>query len=199
MSLANKITLARSALIPPILILLFLDKREVVLALFLLACFGDVLDGMVARWRGEVTAWGKALDPTVDKALYLSLFISLAVLGEIPLLALILFLVPQLGLGIGALCLLIMRARMVQGARAPGKLAATLTFAAMVFLLLPLPLPIHPYRVCFLYAAIGVSYLAALDYLRTAIRATESHGKDTSETLAGPAPRSEPARRFPDG
>lgn len=198
MSLANKITLARSALIPPILILLFLDKREAVLALFLLACLGDVLDGMAARWRGEVTAWGKVLDPTVDKALYLSLFISLAVLGEIPLLALILFLVPQLGLGIGALCLR-MRARMVQGARAPGKLAATLTFAAMVFLLLPLPLSIHPYRVCFLYAAIGVSYLAALDYLRTAIRATESHGKDTSETLAGPAPRSEPARRFPDG
>jgi len=198
MSLANKITLARSALIPPILILLFLDKREAVLALFLLACLGDVLDGMAARWRGEVSSLGKALDPAVDKALYLSLFISLAVLGEIPLLALILFLVPQLGLGIGALCLR-MRARMVQGARAPGKLAATLTFAAMVFLLLPLPLPIHPYRVCFLYAAIGVSYLAALDYLRTAIRATESHGKDTSETLAGPAPRSEPARRFPDG
>lgn len=198
MSLANKITLARSALIPPILILLFLDKREAVLALFLLACLGDVLDGMAARWRREVSSLGKALDPAVDKALYLSLFISLAVLGEIPLLALILFLVPQLGLGIGALCLR-MRARMVQGARAPGKLAATLTFAAMVFLLLPLPLPIHPYRVCFLYAAIGVSYLAALDYLRTAIRATESHGKDTSETLAGPAPRSEPARRFPDG
>lgn len=192
MSLANRITLARAVLIPPIVVLLFLDQRAASLGLFLLASFGDVLDGMVARRRGEVTTWGKALDPAVDKVLYFSLFVSLVVLGEISLLALILFVVPQLGLGIGALCLRI-RARIVQGARGPGKLAAILTFAAMVFLLLPLPLSlsyvVHPYRVWFLYAAIGVSYLAALDYLRSAIRATESLGKDTSETPAEPAPQ----------
>jgi len=189
MSLANRITLARAVLIPPIVVLLFFDQRAPSLGLFLLASFGDVLDGMVARRRGEVTTWGKALDPAVDKVLYLSLFVSFVVLGEISLLALILFVVPQLGLGIGALCLRI-RARIVQGARGPGKLAAILTFAAMVFLLLPLPHVVHPYRVWFLYATIGVSYLTALDYLRCAIRATGSLGKNTSETPAGPAPQS---------
>lgn len=202
MSLANRITLARGLLIPPIVVLLFLDQRAASLGLFLLASFGDVLDGMVARRRGEVTTWGKALDPAVDKVLYLSLFVSLVVLGEIPLLALILFVIPQLGLGIGALCLRI-RSRMVQGARGPGKLAATLTFAAMVFLLLPLPSPIHQsihqYEVYFLYAAIGVTYLAALDYLRSAIRATGSRGKDTSGTPAEPAPQSGSVPPVSDG
>jgi CDP-diacylglycerol--glycerol-3-phosphate 3-phosphatidyltransferase len=198
MSLANRITLARAVLIPPIVVLLFLNQRAASLGLFLLASFGDVLDGMVARRRGEVTTWGKALDPAVDKVLYLSLFVSLVVLGEISLLALILFVVPQLGLGIGALCLRI-RARIVQGARGPGKLAAILTFAAMVFLLLPLPHAVHPYRMWFLYAAIGVSYLTALDYLRCAIRATGSLGKDTSGTPAEPAPQGESASPPSDG
>jgi len=189
MSLANRITLARGVLIPIIIVLLFVEQRAISLGLFLLASFGDVLDGMVARRRGEVTTWGKALDPTVDKALYLSLLASLVVLGEIPLLALILFVVPQLGLGIGALCLRL-RARIVQGARWPGKLAAVLTFAAVVFLLLPLPQGVHPYRVWVLYVAIGVNYLAALDYLRCAIRATGPRGKDTPGTPVEPVPQS---------
>lgn len=197
MSLANKITLARSALIPPILILLFLDKREAALALFLLACFGDVLDGMAARWRGEVSTLGKALDPAVDKVLYLSLLASLTALGEISLLAMILFLIPQLSLGFGAL-LLHVYARTVQGARALGKIAATLIFAAMIFLLLPLPSQVHLYRVYLLYAAIGASYLAGADYLYAVLRATGSHGKSTPGTPGGPTPRSEGARGFLD-
>lgn len=195
MSLANKITLARSALIPPILILLFLDKREAVLALFLLACLGDVLDGMVARWRREVSSLGKALDPAVDKVLYLSLLASLTALGEISLLAMILFLIPQLGLAIGALFLQF-RAHIIQGARMLGKVSSLLTFVAMVLLLL---LPRLPYGMHFLYLAIGATYLASLDYLRTALWTKEPPNKDKAETLAGSAPRSEPARRFPDG
>lgn len=173
MSLANRITLARAALIPPILALLFLDEREAALALFLLSCVGDILDGMVARRRGEVTAWGKALDPTVDKALFLAVLAALAALGEVPLLAVVLFLIPQVGLGIGALVLRV-RARTVQGARLVGKVAAALTVAGLFFLLL---------RFFFgrylLYVGIGASYLAGLDYLRTALAATVSRGKGT--------------------
>jgi hypothetical protein len=47
-----------------------------------------------------------------------------------------------------------------------GKIAAALTFVAMVFLLMR-----FPYGLTLLYLAIGVTYLAALDYLRTALRA----------------------------
>jgi CDP-diacylglycerol--glycerol-3-phosphate 3-phosphatidyltransferase len=165
MSLANKITLARAALIPPALFLLRTERYEAACAVFLLAAAGDVLDGMVARQRGEVTAWGKVLDPVVDKALYLSLLALLTILGKVPLSALLLFAVPHLGLGAGAL-FLHLRKHKVQGARALGKIAAALTFVAMVFLLMR-----FPYGLTLLYLAIGVTYLAALDYLRTALRA----------------------------
>ncbi len=53
MSLANKITLARAALIPPALFLLGTERYEAACAVFLLAAAGDVLDGMVARQRGR--------------------------------------------------------------------------------------------------------------------------------------------------
>ena len=186
MSLANKITLARAFLLPLILLFLFIDQREISFALFLLACLGDVLDGMAARSRGEVTAWGKALDPAVDKALYLSLLASLTVLGEVPLLAIILFIIPQVGLAAGAL-FLHFHIHIVQGARIPGKIAAILTFAAMVFLLLRLP-----YRTCLLYVSIGAGYLAAFHYMFIAWWAKGSRNRDKKETLEEPTPQSEP-------
>ena len=198
MSLANKITLARGALIPLVLLFLFLDQRYIALGLFLLVNLGDVLDGMAARLRGEVSPLGKALDPAVDKLLYFSLLLSLTVLGEIPLLALVLFSVPQLGLGIGALVLRI-RAGTVQGARAPGKLCAALMVVAVVFLLLPLGEWTTPYRLAVLYLAIALSYLAALDYLRAALRATKSRDKDTWGTPTGPAPQDGSVPFSPDG
>ncbi len=168
MSLANKITLARAALIPFILIFLIVEQHEVAFGLFLVACLGDVIDGMVARRRGEVTTLGKALDPLVDKALYVSLLSLLTVFGAIPLLALLLFVIPQVGLGIGALFLHLQEHR-VQGACMLGKSASVLTFLATALLLLSLSHTV-PYAVEIFYLAIGATYLATLDYLRMALR-----------------------------
>ncbi len=166
MSLANKITIARAGLVPLIIAALLAHHREVALALFLLASLGDVLDGIAARTRHEVSPLGKVLDPAVDKALYASLIASFAVLGNIRISVLILYFIPQAGLGVGAL-VLHLRARRVQGARISGKAAAVLTFIAMVFIFLELP-----YRSAVLYTAIGAGYIAALDYLRAVVSST---------------------------
>ncbi|RLE36507.1 hypothetical protein DRJ24_00295 [Candidatus Acetothermia bacterium] len=162
MSLANGITIARGLLIAPILLLLFSGNRMGALSLFLIACAGDVLDGLVARARKEITTWGKVLDPTVDKALYLSVLSALAVRGDLSLLALTLFLIPQLGLGVGALILHV-RARKVQGARILGKAASALAFLAILFFIAA-----WPGRESLLYAAIGTTYIAGIDYLLAA-------------------------------
>lgn len=163
MSLANKITIARAGLVPLVIAALLTHHREAALALFLAASLGDILDGFAARTRHEVSTLGKVLDPAVDKALYASLISSFAVMGDISITALTLYFIPQVGLGIGTLVLRL-RARRVQEARIPGKTASVLTFIAMVFLFLLLP-----YRNIALYVAIGMGYIAALDYLRTAL------------------------------
>jgi len=170
MTLANMITIARIFLIVPVVYLLLAGHRLAAFLLFGVVSTSDVLDGMVARARNEVSAWGKALDPAADKALYVSLLFSLYVVGDISLLAVILFLVPQVALGVGAIALRVKR-RAVQGARMIGKAAALLCFLAIAFLIIGWP----GGRGLF-YAAIALTYVATLDYFRTgmAIRAKSS-------------------------
>jgi phosphatidylglycerophosphate synthase len=164
MSLANKITIARALLIAPTVACLLMGHRTIALILFAIACASDVADGMVARARDEITTWGKVLDPAADKALYVSLFCSLYVMGELPLLAFVLFLIPQVALGLGALVLRFGK-RAVQSARIVGKVASFVSFIALSFLI------VHwPGAMGILYAAIALTYIATADYLRGAIR-----------------------------
>jgi len=164
MSLANKITIGRAALIPGILVLAVYGQRTAALVLFLIACAGDVLDGLAARARGEITTWGTVLDPIVDKILYFSVVVVLAVQGDLPLLALVLYLIPQIGLGLGAIALRRGR-RVVQGSRWLGKGASLVTFVGIVFLLVGWPGGIGVF-----YGATAATYVAAIDYARSGCR-----------------------------
>lgn len=164
MSLANKITIARALLIAPTVVCLLMGYRAAAVILFVVACIGDIVDGMVARARNEITTWGKVLDPAADKALYVSLFCSLFVMGELPTLAFILFLIPQVALGLGAIILRFGK-QAVQSARIIGKLASLVSFVALLFLMARWPGAIQ-----ILYAAIALTYVASADYLRGAIR-----------------------------
>ncbi|WP_405172108.1 CDP-diacylglycerol--glycerol-3-phosphate 3-phosphatidyltransferase [Paenibacillus sp. FSL H8-0280] len=70
MNLANKITLARIALIP-LFMICFLNQQSVMIALiiFVVAAGTDKLDGYVARKYNQITNLGKLLDPLADKLL----------------------------------------------------------------------------------------------------------------------------------
>lgn len=164
MSVANLITLSRGLAIVPIIVLLASGHRWAAWWLFGFACATDLIDGFVARARNEVTRLGKALDPLVDKALYLSVLCALFALGDVPLWALVLFLVPQAGLSLGALALRVRR-NAVQGARIPGKAAAAISFAAIAFLIVGWPGGKE-----ILYAAIALTYVAATDYAISGIK-----------------------------
>jgi CDP-diacylglycerol--glycerol-3-phosphate 3-phosphatidyltransferase len=50
---------------------------QIAASLFLIASLTDVLDGNLARWRGQVTELGKFLDPLADKVFVLSVLIVL--------------------------------------------------------------------------------------------------------------------------
>jgi phosphatidylglycerophosphate synthase len=169
MSLANKITIGRATFIVPIILTLLVGLREIALGLFLIASAGDVMDGAIARSRNEVSKLGKILDPAVDKILYASLVVSLYVMGAIPLVWLILFFVPQLGLALGAL-FLHFSAGEAQGARILGKLASVLTFVAMSLLIID----VGPGVILFA-VAVGVTYAAGVDYLVGAMRILNQH------------------------
>ncbi|UCF09704.1 MAG: CDP-alcohol phosphatidyltransferase family protein [Candidatus Bipolaricaulota bacterium] len=173
MSLANRITLGRAALIPVAVVLLLTGNRIAAAVVFLLASAGDVLDGLVARARHEVTTLGKALDPAVDKALYLSTVCALAAVGELAIPLVVLFAVPQFAIGIGA-WILHARVHVVQGARWFGKATAVLTFLSVLTLIAPVPdVAARGARIAFA-VSVGLSYVATLNYGITALKAMRS-------------------------
>ena len=83
-NLANNLTLARIAVVPILVILLYFPGRGVCLAamlLFVVASVTDIADGVVARRNNLVTTLGKFLDPLADKLLIASLLIMLTSLN----------------------------------------------------------------------------------------------------------------------
>lgn len=86
-NLPNALTLLRIFLVPFLVVVLLtkFDGRETVgLVIFLTAVTTDVLDGWLARRRGEITTLGTLLDPIADKLLISAAFISLVELGLAP-------------------------------------------------------------------------------------------------------------------
>ena len=83
MNLPNALTIARIFLVPVVVTVLLANDREIPertiwgASLFLLAALTDMLDGYLARRRGQVTTLGRLLDPIADKLLISSALIAL--------------------------------------------------------------------------------------------------------------------------
>lgn len=85
-SLPNQLTILRISLTPVLLYTLTIETltgRYLAFFIFLIASLTDWYDGYVARRFGDVTKWGKFLDPLADKILVLSTFVALAMKGLI--------------------------------------------------------------------------------------------------------------------
>ena len=88
MNLPNKITIFRVMLIPIFLILLLIPEipygKYYALAVFIIACSSDFLDGYLARKYNLVTNFGKFMDPLADKLLVCSALICFVEFGIVP-------------------------------------------------------------------------------------------------------------------
>jgi CDP-diacylglycerol--glycerol-3-phosphate 3-phosphatidyltransferase len=87
MNLPLSLTILRIFFVPLVVVLLLTKGHNMDLwavAVFLLAAATDLLDGYLARKRGQVTALGILLDPLADKLLTASAFISLVELHLVP-------------------------------------------------------------------------------------------------------------------
>lgn len=84
MNLPNGLTLMRIFLVPLLVAVLLTKYSVIAVAVFLAASLTDLLDGYLARKRGQVTTLGTLLDPVADKLLISSAFISLVQLQLVP-------------------------------------------------------------------------------------------------------------------
>lgn len=87
MTLANWLTFLR-LLLSPIFVLVFMQEgfwpRVAALGIVVLSELTDAFDGHLARSRGEVTDFGKLLDPLADSVSRISVFVAFMAVGLIP-------------------------------------------------------------------------------------------------------------------
>ncbi len=101
MTTATKITLARVALIPIYLILMYLSAGQAglvmwtALLLFIFASVTDFVDGYIARHYNQVSDFGKFLDPLADKLLTLAAMCMFCEWGKFPAWALMIVLTRE--------------------------------------------------------------------------------------------------------
>ena len=87
MNVPNLLTALRIFSIPVLVVVLlsqFKGQELIACAIFLLAALTDMLDGMWARRKNQITTTGKLLDPIADKLLIASALICLVELGSVP-------------------------------------------------------------------------------------------------------------------
>lgn len=85
---SNFISLTRVLVVAPIIYLHIQNGRDItwpILVLIAYGVFSDYLDGLVARWRNEISELGKILDPVADKLAAFFLFLYTVSIGWIPL------------------------------------------------------------------------------------------------------------------
>ncbi len=81
----NALCVFRMLLVAPIAILLARAEYWATLWVFAFAAATDGLDGFLAKRFGWTSELGKILDPLADKLLLVSVFLTLAVLGHVPI------------------------------------------------------------------------------------------------------------------
>ena len=89
MNLPNRLTILRTVLIIPFVIIMLTGcagefSNWIALFIFILASITDLLDGKIARKYNLITNFGKFMDPLADKLLVCSALICLLEMSKIP-------------------------------------------------------------------------------------------------------------------
>ena len=83
-SLPNLITFARICAVPATIWLILQHRLDIAFLVFVGAGISDAIDGWLARAWNARSALGAVLDPVADKALLVSVYVSLAAIGVLP-------------------------------------------------------------------------------------------------------------------
>lgn len=195
LTLANRITIGRFLLIPVyVLLALYYMKsvnegvpnpwfRQAALAVYLITCLTDALDGYVARRRNERTRLGTLLDPLADKTLLISsLFLLTGPWGRqcfnphLPLWYVFLVISRDAILVMGAVVIHMAVGHTEVKPRLAGKIATFFQMGLILWVLAQAPAAGFPWV---LGIAAGFTLLSALHYITDGIRQLEkTHGHD---------------------
>ena len=84
MTIPNIITILRLLAVPLLIVVIGQGRWTLAFSIFLLAGISDAVDGFIARRYDMRTEFGAYIDPLADKALLVSIYVTLAITGILP-------------------------------------------------------------------------------------------------------------------
>lgn len=158
-NLPNLLTLSRFGLIPIYVVFFMTNHLKTAFLIVVLAGATDILDGYLARTRGQITPVGVMLDPLADKCMTITVIISLLISGMIPwLLALAMF-IRDVGMIIGS-AFFHFRGKQTVPANSMGKLTTVLYYFAFLFIFFD-----FSFAITYLWFVVGVSFVTSVIYI----------------------------------
>ncbi|MFG3007209.1 CDP-diacylglycerol--glycerol-3-phosphate 3-phosphatidyltransferase [Streptomyces calvus] len=171
-NIANLLTMLRLLLVPAFVALMLADGgydpawRSLAWAAFAIAMITDLFDGHLARTYNLVTDFGKIADPIADKAIMGAALICLSALGDLPWWVTGVILGRELGITL--LRFLVIRYGVIPASRG-GKLKTLIQGVAVGMYVLALTEWLATLRWWVMAAAVALTVLTGLDYVKQAI------------------------------
>jgi CDP-diacylglycerol---glycerol-3-phosphate 3-phosphatidyltransferase len=181
LNLPNTLTLLRILLVPVIVVAL-LDETPngdaIAAGVFALAALTDGLDGWIARNRGEITTFGKLMDPLADKLLVTAALVSLVSLGRLEAWVAMVIIAREFAVT-GLRAVAAERGVVIQASWL-GKVKTILQIAAIIALIAvdPTPLGVD----ILVYVAVAATVISGVDYFFGFRRMVDSRPAATEET-----------------
>jgi cardiolipin synthase (CMP-forming) len=136
-SIPNLITFGRLLAVPLAVYLILQRELDYAFWLFIAAGISDALDGAIARMFRSRTVLGAYLDPLADKALLVSVYLSLASIAEVPLWLVILIVFRDLMIVAGVLLLYTLKESLAMQPLGISKLNTAIQIALAAAVLAP--------------------------------------------------------------
>lgn len=84
MTIPNLITIGRLLIVPLVIVMIIQERWLSAFILFVVAGVSDGIDGFIARRFDMRSEFGAFIDPLADKALLVSIYATLAIVGVLP-------------------------------------------------------------------------------------------------------------------
>ena len=131
LTVPNLLSLLRLLMIPLFIWLYLNDYEEWTAAVLILSGVTDVVDGIIARRFGQISDFGKALDPVADKLTQAAMLLCLTSRYPLMVVPFVLLAIKELFAAISGM-IVIKRTGSVPGAEWHGKLTTMMLYGMMI-------------------------------------------------------------------
>ena len=171
----NLLTLTRILLLPFFAATLIYKEYQYALMLFVVASITDVLDGLIARIKNQITYFGTILDPVADKFFIITSFVLMSNFDLIPKWLTIIVISKDVIVITGCLIVYFVTNKLVIEPSLLGKISSTCQFILIGLVLLLLNLADGLYVPFFIFIIVAVLTSAAgIDYVLKGLRVANS-------------------------